>query len=181
MITCKSEISERQLLQAMRVHFRTATHEKWILPLCGIILLVIFGNHIAQDPSDWQNYSFILLAILGFTIPLWRIPLLKRNIRQMPNYGKTVDWNLDQKSIQGKGEGFTFSLDWPTICSATISKNGILIYPQKKLFYWLPAESFSSQDDFNLAIDIVVSSVKKTKMSKQVLNRTFDPSGTTSG
>ncbi len=128
MINSKSELSESQMLQGMRINFRTATQERWLLPLCCVILLTIFGRNIAEDPADWQNYPFIALALIAVTIPLWRIPLLKRNIRRMPTFGKTVDWSLDERAIEGRGDGFSFSQDWDTIFSATITPDGILIY-----------------------------------------------------
>jgi hypothetical protein len=163
MISCKSQLSEQQLLQGMRVHFRTSTHEKWLLPLCGITLISLFGWQAFLDRLVWHSYLFFLLGIAGITLPLWRIPILKRNIRRMPNCGKTVRWTLDEKSLHGEGDGFTFTQDWSTLFSATITNEGILIYPQKRVFYWVPTEGFSAEEDFLSAAALVASRIKKTK------------------
>jgi len=166
-ITCKTELSEKQLLRGMKLHFRTSTYDRWVLPLSGITLIVLMGRRVFLDPGDWQNYAFLSLGFIAITIPLWRVPLLRRNIRRMPNWGKEVDWTLDEKSIHAEGDGFTFTQDWSTIYSVTIAKEGLLVYPQKRLFYWLPLEGFATQTEFATVVRIATSQVKRIKTVQQ--------------
>jgi hypothetical protein len=164
MITFKSDLTERDLMHGVRLHYRTATREKWLLPLSGIILFAVFGCMALRDPSNFTNYPFLLLSILGITLPRWRALLIRRNIRRMPNFGKTITWTIGETSLRGQGDGFEFSQDWSTIYSATITKDGFLVYPQKNMYYWLPAGGFASGDDLCLATDLITKNIKKTKM-----------------
>lgn len=164
MITSVSELKEGELLRGVRAHYRTTTGEKWLLPLSGIVLFAIFGGMAWRDPSDVTNYPFLLLGVLGITLPLWRIPLVKRNIRRMPNFGKTINWMMDEAGLRGRGEGFEFSHDWPTIYSASITRDGFLVYPQKQMYYWMPSSGFATREDVEAAENLITQHVKRTKM-----------------
>ncbi len=163
MITFTSELKESELLSGVRAHFRTATREKWLLPLSAIVLFIIFGPMAWRDPSDMMNYPFLLLGVLAVTLPLWRIPLVKRNIRRMPNFGKTINWTMDEAGLRGQGEGFEFSQDWSTIYSATITPDGFLVYPQKQMYYWMPSLGFAKREDVETAENLITRHVKRTK------------------
>ncbi|HOF62322.1 MAG TPA: YcxB family protein [Candidatus Latescibacteria bacterium] len=152
------------MLRGVRAHFHTATQEKWLLPLSSIVLFTIFGRKAWRDPSDLKNYAFLLLGILSVTLPLWRLLLVKRNIRRMPNFGKTINWTMDETGLRGRGEGFDFSQDWSTIYSATITRDGFLVYPQKQMFYWLPSSGFTKREDVETAEGLITQHVKRTKM-----------------
>lgn len=163
MITFTSQLKESELLRGVRAHFRTATREKWLLPLSGVVLFTIFGRMAWRAPSDITNYPFLLLGVLGVTLPLWRIPLVKRNIRRMPNFGKTINWTMDEAGLRGRGEGFEFSQDWSTIYSATITRDGFLVYPQKQMYYWMPSLGFAKREDVENAEALITQHVKRTK------------------
>ena len=82
----------------------------------------------------------------------------------MPNFGKTIKWTMDEAGIRGRGDGFEFSQDWSTIYSATITRNGFLVYPQKQMYYWMPSSGFAKGEDLESAEALITQHVKRTKM-----------------
>ena len=167
MITFKSDLTETELMHGMRQHYRTISGQKWLVPLCGIFLIFLFGGMIIEDPSDTSNYFFCAVGVLTLLIPVWQVPLIKRNIRRMPNLGKTITWAMDEKTLSGQAEGFEFSQDWSNVYSTTITADGFLVYPQKNLFYWLPSHGFASVEDLQKASGIINRNVKNTKLVKE--------------
>ena len=170
MITFTSEITERQMMKGCRVHRRTVVYWRRVTYLlCFSALTVALQMH--RGPVRLSNVIvsvIVAVAIIAVPFTIGSIVewfLQRKIIRQMPVYGQTVSWELDETGIKAKGDGFFQERTWALCFSATLTKDGILLYLQKNLlFYWWPVECFPTEDDFRAAAALVLANVKKVKI-----------------
>ena len=179
MITFTSEITERQMMKGFSAHSRTALNDRWLrFLICGCVLAFTLWQMFGRPHDSILCYLITLIiavavvasvaiAMLGIDFIFNRLFLrffLARRIRQMPAYGQTVTWELDETGIKGRCEGFSMEQTWALCFSATFVKDGILLYAQKNMFYWWPIEGFQTMDDFKAAAELVLANVKKVKI-----------------
>jgi len=164
MITAKSKYSETELLQGVKFHFDISSLGKRKLPLvCGVFLLFVFVYQFRHSPFPSWSYLLLILGIIGLCLPSLKIWFAKRKIRRMPNLGEKVTWTFDENQMTGTGDGSSFSHSWDTIHSATLGREGLLIYPKKGIFYWIPSLAFSKPEEFEQARALIRAHVKETK------------------
>lgn len=150
-ITAQSAFTEASLMQGMSTHLFYQNRFLYIYPIIGVVALLV------GFVTWWLIDNVVLLSILLFPalILLMFVPynrwLLRRNIRKLPNLNKKVAWQLDAAGINGQGEGFNFSQSWASMYETMQAPAGLLIYPQKNVFYWLPREAFATPADFDAA------------------------------
>ncbi|MFH1228282.1 MAG: YcxB family protein, partial [Planctomycetota bacterium] len=166
MIIAQSQFSEEEVSRGMRIHFNKNSSLKSSKLLFGFIGILFFLNgimYLIHEPMHYIRSITIdfVAGIIFFSIPfLYHIFiswLIKINIRKMPVLNKKATWLFDDKGISGKGEGFESSTAWQFIYSATISKEGLLIYPQENLFYWIPLSGFQTPEEFEAAQKIIIT------------------------
>ncbi len=56
-------------------------------------------------------------------------------------------------------------MQWNVIFESVETPEGILIYPQKNLFYWLPRTAFATESDYTNFRDLIASKTKHSKIS----------------
>ena len=170
MIKAQSQFTEEELVQGLKLHYRRMiTHRLliWLMRIIGaffvISSLITVAYFLMTEQGD-EVYSIVPGFVMGIFfifvsfITLWKT---RRNLRKLPALNKQVNWTIDDTGFGGKSEGFDFSTSWPMIYSVTIEKEGLLVYPQKYVFHWLPASGFQSPEEYEAAKAIIKTHVKK--------------------
>ena len=129
------------------------THRK-LLPLTRVgtflgISLLAWGAYESITSEYWfQGLPLILFG--GFLLfgagplALWQF---QRTARQVPGYDRQITYTFDPAKVVVSGEDYHSTFTWQNLFSATTSDEGILLYPQKGVFHWIPSSAFDSPTD----------------------------------
>ena len=161
-IEAKSLFSEKELLKGINLHFKYRLRYWPYIYILGIVWLILYFTTSSSEKLYLESYLFLVLALFFFIIPVVVKWTTKRSLKKLPNLNKEIFWSLTEKELSGKGEGFEFKQDWVTMYDAIITSQGLLIYPQEHMFYWLPRSAFKNSD-FEKTIVIVTGGIKKVK------------------
>ena len=164
--TANYVFSVDEVYQGIKLHFRHTTPIRFVYPpLVGVALvgLTIAFALSEVPPPDTIRGLFLILAATFLLIPFFVLWLSRRKLAAIPIIDKPVTWWVDEKGISARGEGFEFSASWSTAYSALVTPKGILIYPQKNMFYWLPATAFASPAEWERARSFVTDHAPRCK------------------
>ena len=74
---------------------------------------------------------------------------------QSPLGGKTVEWTISEEDLRTSSDFFQSTIAWGGIYEAVIAPDGIVLFPQKNLFYWLPKEGLEEAEDWEALVELV--------------------------
>lgn len=136
-----------------------------ILVLVAVVVgaLIVFE---AKHGRAWWSLTPILVIpclvlIFGSKLRSW---INDKAVRKMPGYGETIVWQIREDGFEnhlGKSGGFN---TWEHIFESVTTPQGVLIYPQKDIFYWLPKTAFNSEADYNRFLDLLAAKTKHSKL-----------------
>ena len=98
--------------------------------------------------------------LLSPRLSLW---LHRRKLAKIPTINTEMTWWVDDKGVSARGEGHEFSAAWSTAYAALVTEKGILVYPQKEMFYWIPATAFASPEEWERARNFVTRHAPRCK------------------
>ena len=156
MIHAESLIDESTMLEARNWHWRACGLAKWALPAFGIlqialaIILLLIGYSKPFLPTA--------LIILGIWFLIRKSVLglrFRAAVRKLPMYQKQVLWTLSDERLRMDVDGNTSDSDLGSFFLTRITPQGILFYPQKNVYYWLPKTAFETNKDFCAAVDLL--------------------------
>jgi hypothetical protein len=147
MIAARYTWNTEALRPGFAVHHRSLTISK-VAPIGGAICLLAALYYVAVQSRSWiEGLPFIIFGtFLLFARPLafWQF---RRAIMRSPSYGSVITYTFTTDQFAISGEGHDATIAWTKLYSATESKGGLLLYPQKNLFHWIPATAFDSPSD----------------------------------
>jgi hypothetical protein len=98
-----------------------------------------------------------------FTLPIYISCALRRFYRKLPAYGLNVEVTFSEDAVSthtSKSEG---RMSWDLFQSAILAKEGLLLYPNKFNFHWIPRSAFSSPEDFASCIELAGQKIGDVK------------------
>jgi hypothetical protein len=87
-----------------------------------------------------------------------------KSVRAMPGFGELVVWRVREDGFEnflGKSGGFNA---WEHIVESVRTPDGVLIYPVKDIFYWVPKSAFTSEADYTRFLDLLAAKTKHSKL-----------------
>jgi len=92
------------------------------------------GNKFA----DFVTISFILIGSIGFVRPMiWQM-WSERKLRKHPAFGSKIDYAFNPKEVIIDGSSGTVNVPWSEFYEVVETKNGLLMYQNKKDYLWVP-------------------------------------------
>ena len=147
MITARFRWNVENLRKGFAIHCKTLRMTKLILVMA--VVLIGWGAYEAFTSERWVEG--LPLVIFGTVLFLGARPLafwqFRRAARRAPSYDSEITYTFDPQQIVVAGEGHHSTFTWKKLYSATISNDGILLYPQKTLFHWVPVTAFATPSD----------------------------------
>ena len=128
------------------------------------VLMVLFGGYllVVQSQSGKSGIFgplFITAGSVGFLRPMiWQM-WHERNVRKHPAYHTTLHYTFDQKGVHVDGKQGRYLLAWGELYECVLRRKGVLVYPEKKKFLWIPRRCFSV-DQWN-SLDALYCTTKK--------------------
>ena len=147
MVTARYTWNIDSLRKGFAIHRKTQRAAK-IIPLLGIAF-VAWGAYDSYTSEKWV--SGLPLVALGIFLLFGSTPLamwqFSRAVRRSPSYGGEMTYTFDPQQIVNSGEGHHATFTWKKLYSATVTRDGILLYTNKNVFHWLPATAFEFPSD----------------------------------
>ena len=147
MVTARYTWDTDTLGKGFAVHRRTQRVAKFI-PLIAFVFLA-WGAYDALTSE--HGVSGAPLIVFGLLLLFGLRPLAMRQfsraVRRSPSYGGEMTYMFDPQQIVNSGEGHHATFTWKKLYSATVTRDGILLYTNKNLFHWIPVTAFESPDD----------------------------------
>jgi hypothetical protein len=147
MVTARYTWSIDALRKGFAVHRKTQRAAK-LVPLLAIAF-VAWGAYGSYSSGHWV--SGLPLVVLGLLLLFGSPPVamwqFTRAVRRSPSYGAEMTYTFDTQQIVNAGEGYHSTFTWKKLYSATVTRDGILLYTNKNLFHWIPVTAFASPSD----------------------------------
>jgi hypothetical protein len=147
MVTARYTWNTDALRKGFAIHRRTQRAAK-LIPLLAIAF-VAWGAYGSYSSAQWA--SGLPLVVLGLLLLFGFRPLamwqFSRAVRRSPSYGGEMTYTFDPQQIVNSGEGHHATFTWKKLYSATVTRDGILLYTNKSLFHWIPVTAFASPSD----------------------------------
>jgi hypothetical protein len=120
--------------------------------------------------AGWCNYQTQGWSVLTVLFPLGGIYLLflrkyevrwslRRHFKKRPDQDSRVLWTLGENEVRTKTEESESRQNWSQIAKVRKARNGFLLYPNDKMFYWLPMTAFASEEDRQRAEELLRNKV----------------------
>lgn len=147
MVTARYTWDTPTLRKGFALHRRTQRATKLVLLVA--IGLIGWGVYDALTAKHWISavppLLFGLFLLFGSgPIASWQFD---RAARRSPSFGSEMTYTFDPEQVVNSGEGHHAIFTWKTLYSATVTEEGILLYPNKNLFHWIPVTAFASPSD----------------------------------
>lgn len=130
------------------------------------IVFVCFGAYMF-----WLKGVYTTLVVACALVVYWyvlRWPLYKlqlsANFKKHISKDKTLSWTIDTESFSITSENGGGSYKWSAVSDISESKSGFLVR-QYPVFYWLPKDSFESEDDIERFRNEILSKVSNEKQT----------------
>ena len=98
-------------------------------------------------------------VLLAFPLILRRVTL--RHYAQRPDRDMVVTWEFHPDRIVSKTEASSATLEWRMISRVLQTKQGVLLYPNDRVFHWLPVHAFRDTADLQAFAELAKSKVKR--------------------
>ncbi len=127
------------------------------IPLVGILCLIASAWFLlVDDSSEWLIGGLLLGAgAVYLFLPIFRRRQVVENLFAGRTSKLTLELEPDEKGITMTTSGSIGTTDWSSFVDYLICKTGILLYPQKNIFYWIPNSATiegGTWQDFELLI-----------------------------
>ena len=147
-ITASFKWSAEELLTAQRVHmrhspqFRKVRRARWTIAPMGILgggfVLFIHGLR----PDGVLALFCVVAGLSLLAVPsLVRRMTLRHYVRR-PDRGLVVNWEFYSDHISTKTEASSSTFEWRMISRVLQATEGFLLYPNDRIFHWLPTHAF---------------------------------------
>ena len=163
MIEAKVVLSEENITLAVNLHYSYKQKQLKYVPIFGVLLILT-----AIPVATSYGFSSLMLPILIWGLLLIGLQfimkeLTKRNFKSIPTFNEEIRYQFDEAKLSATSAHTEFSHTWESMSEAIVRTDGILVYPQKNAFLWLPKSTFSSEEEFHQVVEYVQNGVPNYK------------------
>jgi len=171
-ITASYTFDANALSQAFGWHHRRKLVRRVVVYVIAcLFVLVSFYSGLSSEhaiPTHIYLWSGAIALVLVFL--LWHLIqsgnrlMWRRHVNAMPLCGKAVTWTATQSGLKCLMNGADAAMDWSVILESVSTPDGVLIYPQKNLFYWLPKSAFATAAQYSELHNLVAAKTKHSEI-----------------
>jgi hypothetical protein len=165
-VTASFRLSAEELLTAQRVHmrhspqFRKLRRARWTIVPIGILFgggnLLIHGLQAGGILG-----LFCLVAAATFlAVPLFVRRMTLRHYAKRPDRDMVITWEFYPDRVTSKTEASSSTFEWRLISRLLQAREGFLLYPNDRVFHWLPAHAFRGTADVEAFAQLAKSKVQ---------------------
>ena len=139
-----------------------------LFALAMLVLLLLGPKGNANLPLD----ASMVWAPMGPMVPLVLMMLMSwairssfaRSINSSSANGKPVVYVIHEDGVKVNTPDSIADNQWSHFVRSVITPEGVLLYPQKLAFHWLPKTAFASEADFNRFLSLVAANTKSSRL-----------------
>lgn len=150
------QYSPEDLQKAYMLHFgklqpfrsRTTLFLGILLIILGALLMVL---QIATDKLSWSSVLFVIYGILVMIYFYWRMGRMgKVAYKKLTDFQHPFSYSMNEAGLKSKARNASSENNWEHYEFALISKDLILLYPNKLRFVLFPKKYFSEEQFIQL-------------------------------
>ena len=128
---------------AVKRHYRLC----WII-LAGALNLLALSLLL----RDFQNNVAVLILPVATIYSLFARKYLikirtRRRFKKDPNQNQEITWTIAEESFQIKTKDSESKSTWNQIVKIRKTGTGYLLYPNPRIFYWIPFSAFEQEHE----------------------------------
>ena len=124
-------------------------------PALGVIFVGIGIWLVSQAPTYVTSWGVIVVGvILALRMQIAEVRV-RRDTRRLPSFGHEVTWEFFEDGFHLKDATADVKASWSSVLKPTVTPEGFLIYPQKRLYYWIPISGFPDKSAFERARELL--------------------------
>ena len=144
------------------VSYHYAHHSKFLGAICvfiGMFLLAVAALQLSAGNGGALTLVFILLGFLNlFAKQFW----ISRSVKQVFKNGETeqrIKFRANPVGLHLESGDSRGTTKWTHFADCLIKKDGILLYPKKSLYYWIPRSAEFSEGNWEEFVAMVEKKV----------------------
>jgi hypothetical protein len=157
--------SKDEFLRAQRHaigHSRLARMVYWFTTAAGAVILLAGVVSLYQHSMAWPGFLFmVLFSALFFAMPLFSRRAALKLYAQKPDRDMEVTWTISEDGIRSKTPLALSENAWAFFQKAIRTREGFLLYPNTRMFYWLPMHAFHDTSDVERFAKLAESRVRE--------------------
>src|SRR5206468_6953159 len=127
----------------------------------GFILFIGFVNFY-MHPSWWPAFMFTaLVSGFFFSMPLFARAATLKFYEQKPDRDMEVTWHISEDRVSSKTDLASSENSWAFFPRVLRLHEGFLLYPNDRIFHWLPLHDFRDLRDIERFADLAKSKAKE--------------------
>jgi hypothetical protein len=104
--------------------------------------------------------AFFALVIFLILLEWLANHAFKRSIKSSPAHMHAIEWTFTDEGLRHTANGAEHFSPWSHIVKSATNPDGLLIYPRKQAFYWLPNAAFQCTEDKGAVVALLRASTK---------------------
>jgi len=152
-----------ELIRARENHGRAQCRPSYRAGIIFLSLMAILAGFASYHTHGWSPPTYMLPIAGVYFLLLRKYDVrwgLRRHFKKRPDKNAQVVCTLDDNALQIKTSESESKQNWNQISKVRKARNGLLLYPNDTIFYWLPFTAFVSDNDWTRAEELLRNKVK---------------------
>lgn len=155
-------LTPKTLKIGARIHYAHRANVMAVVRIViGAILFAMGAMNICFDPTGFLNYILLILGLLNlFAKQIW----IQRSVNNTFKDGSkevTIAFTANPGSIDIQSEDSKGKLKWSSFVDYLVHDQGLLLYPEKSLYHWIPRTAHFSDGDWDEFIALASKKIKR--------------------
>jgi YcxB-like protein len=157
--------SKDEFLRSQRLAVRHSKQGGWLYRVTALIggLILLSGVvNLYMRPSGWPAFLFTAaVSAFFFSMPFFaRLTALKL-YAQKPDRDMEVTWHISDERVTSKTELASSENSWAFFLRVLRLPEGFLLYPNDRIFHWLPLHAFCDPRDVERFAELAKAKAKE--------------------
>ena len=144
------EYTEAEAVRSVVELTRCANKSIVMLPWIGglvIVMTLVFALTGGENLFDFS--ALLLFGLLLASTPLLTLWTAKRDFRKNPGANKAIRWEINDEWLRNETIGTEARFVWEKLIKVVERKSGFLLFPQRRLAYWIPKRAFRGDKEMD--------------------------------
>ena len=163
-IHVQTQASLNELLIGRSWHWKKFGSLQYLWYVAGAIFITLgsIALYLGDRPFGIMILSYGLYCVTRKKILEFRF---KRNIEKNPGYQIPTKWEFTENGITQTSKLGSSELSWSAIYETVTTPEGVLLYPQKNLYFWIPVRYFEYDEQFHELEELLAKKTKNKKIT----------------
>jgi hypothetical protein len=150
-ITARFRLTLEEVTEAARWHIRQGAGRGvrvfcWLMAAvcCGLGLLDFWLGNFTESWFEGTAYFLFLLLLIRLRL-IWQV---RRDFAKSTGRDAEIEYHFDEDGLRMKYSHGTSEFHWSAYNKAVATPKGLLLYPQPRVYHWVPCHAFTGETNF---------------------------------